>query len=435
MNHTRTFVAALLLSACGADASGTAPPASPTPASEAGTTESVATASMVTSTDRPADLADMTVVAADGRIVVLRNGATSEPITGLVATDQRTLIRTEPQSVAGKTATSVSWLTLDDGIEQGRVELTGELTAIATDPTGNAVALTHRDKGGIGTEIVIATPDGEAFRRRYTSELLPEGFSNIFLESTDVPAGLFVIEYLDPPPGEIDAPRRYQVRVLDTATGELALPLNLREKAQTVDEQMLGFGRSHVLSPRNGLLFTLYRGLDSDEVGYAFVHTLGFVNGVWCLDLPIELDLAALPGALALSADETTLLVASANGYVAEFSIADLTDLAHEPSARRTVRVWQGAAGASAPALAAGAARFVVGQGDELRWFHADTLTMTTLHRVDMAIEAVALMANGDSIVAGSGRVSQVTEDGELVAVMPLPEGFGPVMRIVLDSA
>jgi hypothetical protein len=219
--------------------------------------------------------------------------------------------------------------------------------------------------------------------------------------------------------------------VLDTSTGELALPFNLRDKGQTVDEQMLGFGRSHVLSPRNGLLFTLYRGVDKDEANYAFVHTLGFINGVWCLDLPVELGLATLPGAIALADGEKRLVVASASGYMTEFVIDDITNPEQKPAPRRTSKVWEADVNTSAPSVSTNATQILVGQGGALRWIDADSLTVHSTQQWDMNIEAVALVATGDAIAAGTTRISEITPSGTLVAEMALPVGFGAVWRIV----
>jgi hypothetical protein len=430
---TRTLlVAAMVLSSCGAQAVGVAQPTLTSPNSlEPPTRGSTTTASPTTGPMSPSgDLADVAVVSADGRVVVVRKSSVSAPLTGLIAADNTTLITTAVDP-SGK-STSVAWLGLSDGVERGRVSLGGHLTAIATDLTGEVVALTEANPpSGSATEIVIATAGGEVFRRSYASELLPEGFSNFSSAIPNVPAGLFVVEYLEPRPSALDAPRRYQVRVLDTSTGDLALPLNLRDKGQNVDEQMLGFGRSHVLSPHNGLLFTLYRGVDKDEANYAFVHTLGFINGVWCLDLPVELGLATLPGAIALVDGEKRLVVASANGYMSEFVIDDITNPEQKPAPRRTAKVWRADVNASAPAVSANATQILVGQHDSLRWIDADTLTVHSEQQWGTQIEAVSLMPNGDAIATGAGRISEVTSTGALVAEMALPPSFGTVWRIV----
>ena len=452
MHRPLAILSVLALAACGADAAPSATPS--TPAATASVVETVATTDTITGTSAPVEsvestaaadqvaatetekktpssiqpLPDIAVVSTDGRVTVAHGGAFTAPARGLIAADDRTLISTVVS--ADHATTTVRWTALADGAVEDEVDLDGDLTAVATGPTAQIVALTGAAAGG--TEIVIAARDGERFRHSYTSELLPEGFSDIFVDSSDVPAGLFVIEYLDPPPAEANAPRRYRVRVVDTTSGDLALPLNLRNKGETVDEEMLGFGRTHVLSPLNGLLFTLYRGLDEDEAGYAFVHTLGFVNGVWCLDLPLDLNLGELPGSVVLADRESNLFVASANGYMTEFVVNDIQNGEDEPHPSRTASVWTAPGNTAGPALASSDAGLLVGQGADLRWIDEASLKVTSTLSWDMSIEAVALLPDGTALAAGTRRVSAITPTGDLVGESYLPEGFGTVARIVV---
>ena len=449
--HRRLAILTLLaLTACGADAApSVAPSTAPVTAStvaapetttvtESSSTETAATAATTaapTTVAAPAPapfgtLPDLAVVSGDGKVAVVRNGLLSDPLVGLIAADGQTLISTTVS--ADRLSTTVTWSDLSDGATTDSATLDGDLTAVATDPTAKVVALTGA--GPDGTEIVISGRGGELFRQAYNTELLPEGFSNVYTESSELPIGLFVVEYLDPPPSEPEAPRRYRVRVLDTVTGALALPRNLRDKSQTVDEEMLGFGRTHVLSQTNGLLFTLYRGLDDDEAGYAFVHTLGFVNGVWCLDLPLDLDLGNLPGAVVLDDDERTLYVASANGFITEFVVDDITDLntPGDPQPHSTESAWRDPSNTAGPALAMSGSTLLVGQGGDLRWINTEALTVTSELSWDMTIEAVGLLPDGTALAAGTRRISAITPSGDLVGELPLPDDFGPVARIAL---
>ena len=138
---------------------------------------------------------------------------------------------------------------------------------------------------------------------------------------------MYLLEYLP-----ADAPTHYRVRVLYTATGEVGLPVNLRDKATEVDAEMAGISRTQVVSGHDGgLLFTLYRGVagEGDRHGYAFVHTLGFAGGVWCLDIAPEMELDTQPGALVVAGDR--LVVASANGTVGSYDIAAVLDPTRQP--------------------------------------------------------------------------------------------------------
>ena len=346
-------------------------------------------------------------------------------LTGIVAADDQTVIST----TTAYGSTTLSWIDLDDGTTTTSVNLAGNLQAMATDTTGKIVGLVSRDAAVGTSEIVIASSAGERFRKSYATELQPEGFSNAY--DGELPTGLFVIEFLDPRTPDASAPRRYRVRVLTPIDGELALPWNLREKGQFVDEEMLGFSRSHVISPANGLLFTLYRGVEADESNYAFVHTLGFVNGVWCLDLPSELALERLPGAVILVDGEQKLLVVSSNGFVAEFVIDDITNPEHLPVPRRTQVAWSTDSTSSAPALAQDHGQVLVGQGNSLRWIDAASLTGNVTQTVDIDIEAVALLADGDALAVGGGRVARIAAAGQVGDTAQLPADLGPISRVL----
>ncbi len=393
---------------------------------------------------------DVALVSADGRVAVLRNGAMTEPVTGIIAGDDETLVATTlERSASGEPSTTLTWTNLADGTPIGRVTLSGDLRAVATDRSGRFVALINEIAGDfadgiaaqskpIGTEIVIADAEGERFRQRYDTEIVPEGFSNISGDN-GLPIGLFVQEFLDPPMTDAEAPRWYQVRVLDTSTGDLQLPFNLRDKATLVDEQMLGFGRSNVLSLRNGLLFTLYRGVGDDSSDYAFVHTLGFASGVWCLELPDQLSLEWELGTLGLVEGESKLLVVSANGFISEFVVADITDTGGPetggtesvPTARRTVRSWQADTASGGPSVATAPGVVVVGQATTLRWIDPVSLVETKSLSIGIEIDSLAAIESGAAVVAGADRLARISPTGELVAEMSLG-GFGAVSRILL---
>ena len=450
MQRTTMIAIVLLLAGCTADAGTTDPPSqanAATAASALSTGQAAATTVLPTApsgsgttttgaSSRAAfgPMPAIAVVSTDGHVAVVRDGVMGPSEKGLLTADGSAVIATTATITDGKSSTRVVWEGTRAGAELASVTLAGDLAAVAADPSGKAVAFTepNPDSPG-GTVVVVGTPQGEQFRHAYASELQPEGFSNIYIEGSPIPAGLFVIEYLDPPPTDHTAPRRYRVRVLDTSSGDLGLPNSLRDKSQTVDEQMLGFGRTHVLSPTNGLLFTLYRSLDSHQHGYAFVHTLGFVNGVYCLDLPQELDLANLPGAVALLDGESDLAVVSANGTVSEFAINDITNAAKTPAPIRTSTVWTGA-NTSGPAVAANGPTLLVGQHDALRWIDSTSLAVRAVQHWDMHIEAVSLLPDGNAIAAGTSRVSEITPDGKLAAELPLPADLGSVATIVVIS-
>lgn len=424
----------LATAGCGADAAGTtlghsAPPSVASSDPEATVNEATVApkASALTPT---AAVPDMALVAADGRAMVVRDGVATEPVDGLIAPDRATLIT--DTFAAG--ATTVRWIDLAAATETGSVDIAGDLTVVAADLHGEYVALTGTPLASPGgTDLVVVSPAGVAFRHVYDTELLPEGFANAVTDA-GLPFWVFVVEYLGPPSDAPEAPRPYRVRVVDLTTAELGLPFNLRDKGQVVDQEMLGYGRSHALSRRDGLLFTLYRGIGSDDFHNAFVHTLGFGNGVWCLDLPNELALDHLPGAITLTEDESQLLVASGNGLVTEFQIDDVLDPSREPLATRTVQGWTPVDDGSGTALASAGPTLIVGQGTSLRWLDTTSLTEQSFVETTFAIEAVAIDHDGTVTAVGNGVVAQIDRDGTSRASAVLPADFGPVAAVVLLS-
>jgi hypothetical protein len=430
----RAVIGVLVLTAagCGAEAGGptlgdSAPPsfAASAPDTTGADTVEEPEASAPTAA---ATVPDMALVAADGRAVVVRGGVASDPLPGLVAADRATLIT---HTVADGT-TTVRWVDLADGTETGSIDITGDLTVVAAGLHGEFVALTGTPQAAPGgTDLAVVSPDGIAFRHDYDAELLPEGFANA-LTDAGVPFSVFVVEYLGPPSDAPEAPRPYRVRVVDLTTGGLGLPYNLRDKGQVVDQEMLGYGRSHALSRRDGLLFTLYRGIDADDFHNAFVHTLGFGNGVWCLDLPNELALDHLPGAITLTDDDSRLLVASGNGLVTEFRVDDVLDLNREPLAARTVQGWTPSDEISGTAVASAGHLLIVGQGHTVRWLDTTSLTEQSSFETAFDVESVAVDSDGTVTAAGDGFVAQVGRDGQSLGAMALPAGFGPIASVVL---
>jgi DNA-binding beta-propeller fold protein YncE len=275
--------------------------------------------------------------------------------------------------------------------------------------------------------VVLATPsDGELRRWTFDSVVVPEAFANAFVSDGDgLPIGVFVIEYL--------AEHTYRVRVIDTATGELGLPLNLRDKSQTVDEVMTAVSRTAVFEPMHQLLFTLYQDATEggDNLG-AFIHTLGLINGVWCLEVPEELGLADHPGALAASPDGTRLYAASSTGGVAGYVVDDITsgDVTM-PAARRTARL-----DASAGRVAIGASNdeVVVALGGRLFRLDPVTLTVRDSFTWDMDIEALTVLPHGSIVIVGTGRMTLVSPHDQILAERILPGLTSDVTRVAVVS-
>ena len=305
--------------------------------------------------------AAMAVVDADGQLgVVDDNGAVSNAWikwSALVAPDETQAVLTlPPKTVRTLTSTEVAWVSLPDGKQTGDLTVEGviaEATAMSLD--GELVALTTLADDPIdeaitgardGTNIVIASrAAGVLYKTTLDGNFMAEAFSQR-LTVDGVPAQVFLLEYLP-----ADAPTYYQVRVLATETGQISPPLNLRDKSQTLDQQMAGYSRSQVVANDHGLLFTLYIGTDQpDETHpHAFVHTLDFADGVWCLDIDPKLDLTNVAGSLAVGGNR--LYVASANGWVGSFLIPSITNPTQSPTMDWTVQI--ASPGSSAPVITA----------------------------------------------------------------------------------
>ncbi|HZX53643.1 MAG TPA: hypothetical protein VFE86_03135 [Ilumatobacteraceae bacterium] len=252
--------------------------------------------------------------------------------------------------------------------------------------------------------------------------VVPEAFANVFQEGGDgLPMGVFVIDYL--------AEHTYRVRVIDTASGQLGLPLNLRDKSQTVDEVMTAVSRTAVFEPNHQLLFTLYPDAteDGENVG-SFIHTLGLLNGVWRLDVPEALGLADHPGALAVTPNGSRLFAASSTGGVAGFEVSDITTSGSDmPKARKTT-----ALDTSAPRVAIGASEkeVVVALSGKLFRLDPATLAVRDSFTWGMDVEALTALADGSIVMVGNGRMTMLSPDDQIMAERGLPAGMNEVTRV-----
>lgn len=180
----------------------------------------------------PAPAPDVTAaLRMPGEVQVVRRGTIGEAGPGIVGLDGETVVTTP---IAG-TRTEVVWEDLATGSVTGSFTVDGELTAVTTDQTGDLVALAppagaasegQIAPGRLSTEIVVVNRiHGELDRWVLDGNLVPEGFGEA-LEPGAVPP-LFVVQYLPP-----ERPDVYRVLWLDTSTGELQLPVDLRTKGQ-----------------------------------------------------------------------------------------------------------------------------------------------------------------------------------------------------------
>ena len=346
---------------------------------------------------------DLAAIHRDGTVTRVHDGVATSvarpaDAADFVAYDGTTLIRATPN---GGT-TSVDWIHLLTGevLAHADVSGTGFLPA-ATDPRAMSVALVNAPgttpDGAIApgreqsTIVLVDRSRGERSRVELDGNYQPEAIGDAFDPVTG-PASVFVLEYVPP-----EAPTHYRVRVLWSDTGELGLPVNLRDKVSEVDASMAGISRTQVVAQLDGgLLFTLYRGVHGEDGrhGYAFVHTLGFANGVWCLDIPPEMELDVESGGLAVAGDR--LVLASANGTVGSYDIGAVVDPAQSP-AMDSVTQYLHPVGD--PVLASTRERVWVAWGNRVYELDPDTLDMTGDAPYDARGTIAAMAATDDGVL------------------------------------
>ena len=409
----------LMLTSCGAEVATTSQDSTPViPPQTSETTTTGVTSTIAGITDPEAAFpVRLALTTSDGHVVTFSPHDDPVVTPGVMAPTGKVVVSAD--SHAGRTM--VEWHHVRNDEISAEIQLDGDLHPTAVAQDGKLVALVG--SSGTTTTVVLATPSqGEVRRWQFDSVLVPEAFSNAFQEGGDgLPIGVFVIEYL--------AEHTYRVRVIDTASGELGLPLNLRDKSQTVDEVMTAVSRTAVFEPNNQLLFTLYQ--DATEGGEnvgSFIHTLGLFNGVWCLDVPRNLGLADHPGALAVTPDGSRLFAASSTGGVAGFAVSDITTFGPDmPEARQTA-----ALGTSAARVAVGASNneVVVALGGSLYRLDPATLTVRDSFTWDMDVEALTALDDGSIVMVGTGRMTMVSPDDRIMAERVLPEGMNDVTRV-----
>ena len=409
---------ALLLASCGSGVASSSDDSTPAVAASETASTTAVTSTIEGITDAEAAFpARLALTTKDGHVVTFSPHHDPVVTPGVMAPRGKVVVSAD--SIAGRTL--VEWHHLRTDEISASVQLDGEFRPTAVAQDGKLVALVG--SSGTTTTVVLATPSkGELRRWQFDSVLVPEAFANVFQEGGDgLPMGVFVIEYL--------AEHTYRVRVIDTASGQLGLPLNLRDKSQTVDEVMTAVSRTAVFEPNNQLLFTLYQDAteDGENVG-SFIHTLGLFNGVWCLDVPKALGLADHPGALAVTPNGSRLFAASSTGGVAGFEVSDITTAGPAmPEARQTTALHDSAARV---AIGASANEVVVALGGKLFRLDPATLEVRDSFIWDMDVEALTALDDGSIVIVGTGRMTMVSPDDQIMAERILPAGMNEVTRV-----
>ena len=429
-----TIAATLLLASCGAVTASSSDASDPaviaTTGTDAARTESASSAPVTEPTDtastevagitdaEAAFPARLALTTKDGQILTFSPHEDPVVTPGVMAPTGKVVV--SASFMAGRTM--VEWHHLRNDEISASVQIDGDFRPTAVAQDGKLVALI--DSSGTTTTVVLATPsEGEVRRWTFDAVLVPEAFANAFEIGSDLPMGVFVIEYL--------AANTYRVRIIDTKFGTLGLPLNLRDKSQTVDEIMTAVSRTAVFEPNNQLLFTLYQ--DATEGGEkvgSFIHTLGLFNGVWCLDVPAELGLADHPGALAVNPSGSRLFAASSTGGVAGYAVNDITNFGPEmPEARATAEL-----GGEATRAAVGASDKEVVVALDGRIYRLDpaTLEVRDAFTWDMGVEGLTVQGDGSIIIVGTGRMTMVSPVDQIMAERILPAGTGEVTRVAV---
>jgi hypothetical protein len=384
--------------------------------------------------------AGLVAIRTDGAVLRVRDGRVDvdeHPGTGwgtaggIVGLDGRTLVDVVSRDTG---TTEVHWADVFTGEKLSHAVLAGShLVPTVTDTNGQFVALvTEGDErldgaispGRRSSTIVIADRDGgEQYRTTLDGNYYPEAFGNS-IGPAGIPDAVYLLEYLP-----ADAPTHYRVRVLQTSTGEIGLPVNLRDKSRQVDATMAGISRTQVVSGHaGGLVFTLYRGVagEGDRHGYAFVHTLGLAGGVWCLDIAPEMELDIEPGALAVAGDR--LVVASANGTVGSYAIGAVLDPAREPVMDVVTQYLQPD---GQPVLAATGDRLWVAWANFVYELDPVTLEMVTSAPRQLAQPVTAMAATVDGLLVAHTDGTVVASDGTSIDLTPKLAGADPQFGIV----
>jgi hypothetical protein len=269
--------------------------------------------------------------------------------------------------------------------------------------------------GRASTTVVVADPN-EGTKRTYQlrGNFEPEAFSTNGRR-------LYTIEYIPP-----SAPNRYQVRILNLATGKVSAIRRLKAKAPG---QMRGTGRMQVFAPEGHELYTLYtrqgpnyaHGAPADSSrarNHAFIHLLSLEGG-WahCIDLPLPFGLgSATASSIDISRDGRELYVSDwTNGAVAVVDPSAVKVL-------RTARLPLGDADNRTFAAAASTGLLYLAGNDAVAT--VDTASMKVVDRWQMDGEVAGLEVSPDGrtvYVAVAGAIAMMDAvTGRQIGAVPV---------------
>lgn len=198
---------------------------------------------------------------------------------------------------------------------------------------------------------------------------------------------------------------RYQVRVVETATGVLRDGIIVDKR--DVDEEMAGWPVDQLRRP-DGMVMTLYRGAE-----YPFVHALSSLEA-WavCIDLPTrgfhDIEAADDWGIVSLGAGKGDLAVNASLGIAVEIDPSELSirrSVDFEPSAAAGFRLAKfghgdiGPAGRRVVTAPDRGSVFAAGEGGVVR-IDAAELHVQQRYLTGTAVDGLALTPDGSTLFA-----------------------------------
>ena len=224
---------------------------------------------------------------------------------------------------------------------------------------------------------------------------------------------------------------RYQVRVIDTASGRLGDEIIVDKR--NLDEAMAGRPVDQAITTA-GVVLTLYRGVE-----HPFIHALQSVEA-WavCIDLPargLEDEAAATDWGVVLLPDGRAAVAVNATlGIAAQIHPTELTlqrTVDFDPTARTAITLAKFGHGETGPvdrrvvAAPASDVVYAAGPGGIIR-LSTDELAVTGRWLAGEAVDAIALTPDGQGLFAlvhAGGRIAQL--DPATGAVLGWLDGDG----------
>ncbi|MPZ70505.1 MAG: hypothetical protein GEU71_13410 [Actinobacteria bacterium] len=331
---------------------------------------------------------------------------------GVPTADWSTVISADSQEVAG-----THLVALDPASREERwsLDVPGNHGVTVVSHDGNAAALSpyrqlHYSEGRARTRLIVANGEtGEMKDFDLAGNFEPEAFS------TDL-SSLFVISFTPP-----KAPKHYQVRRLDLASGKVEDVFTPHGELQGT---MGGSSRVQTANPDGTRLYTLYTvpgGKHGEDK--AFVHVLD-LQQQWahCIDLPAEFYPSAGRATAITSAPDGRVFVVNAKTG----ALAELDPVGLSVGRSTTIEMPFGSSWSSA---AADGETLYIARGTEAIAVAISTLAVEDRWTLDEKITGLQITPDGELLYLGLSndlaRLEIATGDIETIA----PSGIGKIRR------